>query len=125
LSFYFSAFCYSLYDDIIQQRPKRYVDECCIAPSEFEDEADIELRPRQTQVQQNRTNLPRVISRRPDNNNEPTQDNSDFHEDERVSKRTSHLQELPSIKNISEIKSKNQSTVKKTEYFFFYFLYIS
>ena len=41
LKSFFSAFCYSLYDDIIKRRRKRcYVDECCIGPTEFESDND-------------------------------------------------------------------------------------
>ena len=36
------AFCYSLYDDVIQRRPKRcYDDECCIAPGELDDDVHV------------------------------------------------------------------------------------
>lgn len=38
---FFSAFCYSVFDDIVKRRDKRrYVDECCIAPTEFESDND-------------------------------------------------------------------------------------
>lgn len=37
------AFCYSVYDDIIQRRPKQcYDDECCIAPSELDDDHGVQ-----------------------------------------------------------------------------------
>ncbi len=33
------AFCYSLYDDVVQRRPKHcYDDECCIAAGELDDD---------------------------------------------------------------------------------------
>jgi len=111
----FSAFCYSLYDDIIQRRPKHcYADECCIAPVELDDENDTEA-PRQNQGQENRTivsqNKPKVIYRRTDNN--------DPNQEESRSKRTSqieielHPQEFPTIENTSETDSQNLSTVRK------------
>jgi hypothetical protein len=45
---FYSAFCYSLYDDVVQRRPNRcYDDECCIAPGELDDDVEvIEQRPK-------------------------------------------------------------------------------
>jgi hypothetical protein len=119
---FFPAFCYSLYDDIIQRRPKHcYTDECCIAPGELDDENDAEAA-RQNQVQQNRTNLsqntPQVIYRRTDNN--------DLDEKESRSKRTSHIeielhpQEIPTMETTSETESQNLSTVKKNKIITFF-----
>ncbi len=116
-----SAFCYSLYDDIAERRTKhRYVDECCISPSESDDENDIEA-PRQNQVQQNRTNLsqnlPTVRYTRTDNNDGSTEDNDNPNDDESLSKRT----ELSTIEIMPKIESKNPSTVKKNRIFLFLF----
>ncbi|CAF4181382.1 unnamed protein product [Rotaria sp. Silwood2] len=90
------AFCYSLYDDIIQQRPKHcYDDECCIAPGELDDEDDIEAA-RRNKIQQNRKNLtqnlPPVTYKRRNNYDESVQVSNSPNEDEPISKRTSQIE---------------------------------
>ncbi|CAF0929613.1 unnamed protein product [Adineta ricciae] len=65
------AFCYSVYDDIIQRRPKQcYDDECCIAPGELDDDQGVQP-PKEILVQKN---LSIIEYRRKKQTNTPIED---------------------------------------------------
>ncbi|CAF3644565.1 unnamed protein product [Rotaria sp. Silwood1] len=109
------AFCYSLYDDIIQRRPKKcYDDECCIAPGELDDDDDIEALGK-NQIQKNRSNLtrnsPPVTYRRRNNNDESAQVDTNSSIDETISKRISQIERKRQQRDpsITEIIPKTES----------------
>ncbi|CAF0734551.1 unnamed protein product [Rotaria sordida] len=113
------AFCYSLFDDIIQRRPKHcYDDECCIAPGELDDDNETET-VRQNQLQQNRTDLtqnsPPVTYRRRNNNDGSVEVNTISNVDKPISKRTSQIETNQQQQDLLTTESQRGSIISTKE----------